>query len=277
MIRAVVVEDEPLARQYLCTLLEETGKVEVVGEADDGRAGLRLCAERAPDAAFLDIRIPGPDGLSLAGRLLTLARPPLVVFVTGFSGHAVAAFSVEAVDYLLKPIELGAVLEPVRRVSHRLAVGARIRRVGRRRARGSPRRQGRERGERQAPPPRRHRRGAAPAPAHLDPHRGRGIPDLLPAGDARALARRVALPADLPRRDRQHDRRGRSPGSGTGATNSGSWTAPARSRNPRGPGRPSWPTTSGPAVLADDRPRRFGPDFRPFGQSPPMRRRTALS
>jgi two-component system, LytTR family, response regulator LytT len=120
MIRAVVVEDEPLARRYLCTLLEETGKVEVVGEADDGRAGLRLCAERAPDAAFLDIRIPGPDGLSLAGRLLTLARPPLVVFVTGFSGHAVDAFRVEAVDYLLKPIEFGAVLETVRRLEHRL-------------------------------------------------------------------------------------------------------------------------------------------------------------
>jgi DNA-binding LytR/AlgR family response regulator len=114
------VEDEPLARQYLCTLLEETGKVEVVGKADDGRAGLRLCVERAPDAAFLDIRIPGPDGLSLAGRLLTLARPPLVVFVTGFSGHAVDAFRVEAVDYLLKPIEFGAVLETVRRLERRL-------------------------------------------------------------------------------------------------------------------------------------------------------------
>ena len=120
MIRAVVVEDEPLARQYLCTLLQETGKVEVVGEAADGRAGLRLCVERAPDAAFLDIRIPGPDGLSLAGRLLTLARPPLVVFVTGFSGHAVDAFRVEAVDYLLNPIEFGAVLETVRRLEHRL-------------------------------------------------------------------------------------------------------------------------------------------------------------
>jgi two-component system, LytTR family, response regulator LytT len=120
VIRAVVVEDEPLARQYLRTLLEETGKVEVVGEADDGRAGLRLCAEHAPDAAFLDIHIPGPDGLSLAGRLLTLAKPPLVVFVTGFSGHAVDAFRVEAVDYLLKPIEFGAILETVRRLEHRL-------------------------------------------------------------------------------------------------------------------------------------------------------------
>jgi DNA-binding LytR/AlgR family response regulator len=120
MMRVVVVEDEPLARQYLCTLLAGTGKVEVVGEAGDGRSGLRLCAERAPDAAFLDIRIPGPDGLSLAGKLLTLARPPLVVFVTGFAGHAVDAFRVEAVDYLLKPIEAGAVLEAVRRLEHRL-------------------------------------------------------------------------------------------------------------------------------------------------------------
>src|SRR5712671_754096 len=72
VIRAVVMEDEPLARQYLCTLLAQTGKVEVVGEADNGRAGLRLCAGCAPDVALLDIRIPGPDGLSLAGRLLTL-------------------------------------------------------------------------------------------------------------------------------------------------------------------------------------------------------------
>jgi two-component system response regulator LytT len=121
MIRAVIVEDEPLARQYLRTLLEETGKVDVVGEADDGRSGLRLCVECAPDAAFIDIRIPGPDGLSLASKLMTLARPPLVVFVTGFSGHAVDAFRVEAVDYLLKPIESGAVLEAVRRLGRRLA------------------------------------------------------------------------------------------------------------------------------------------------------------
>jgi DNA-binding LytR/AlgR family response regulator len=116
----VVVEDEPLALEYLRSLLAATGKVEVVGEAGDGRAGLRLCAELSPDAAFLDIRIPGPDGLTLAGKLMTLPRPPLVVFVTGYSGHAVDAFRVEAVDYLLKPIEAAAVLESVRRLGHRL-------------------------------------------------------------------------------------------------------------------------------------------------------------
>ncbi len=121
MIRAVVVEDEPLARQYLCSLLAQTAKVVVVGEAGDGRTGLRLCMEHTPDAAFLDIRIPGPDGLSMANSLLTLARPPMVVFVTGYAGHAIDAFRVEAVDYLLKPIEPGQVFEAVRRLEHRLA------------------------------------------------------------------------------------------------------------------------------------------------------------
>ena len=121
MIRVVVVEDEPLARRYLCTLLAQTAKVEVVGEAGDGRNGLRLCAEHAPDATFLDIRIPGPDGLSMANTLLTLPRPPLVVFVTGYAGHAIDAFRVEAVDYLLKPIEPGQVFEAIRRLEHRLS------------------------------------------------------------------------------------------------------------------------------------------------------------
>lgn len=122
MIRAVVVEDEPLALEYLCALLADTGKVEVVGQAGDGRAGLRLCEQCRPDAAFLDIRIPGPDGLSLAGRLLALPRPPLVVFVTGYEGHAVDAFRVEAADYLLKPIEPDQVLRTVRRLEHRLVL-----------------------------------------------------------------------------------------------------------------------------------------------------------
>ena len=121
MIRAIIVEDEPLAREYLRSLLAGTGRVEVVGEASDGAAGLKLCRELTPDAAFLDIEVPGADGLDLAGRLLTLPRPPLVVFVTGYSGHAVDAFRVEAVDYLLKPIDDEQMREAVRRLEDRLA------------------------------------------------------------------------------------------------------------------------------------------------------------
>ena len=62
-IRAVIVEDEPLAAQYLATLLDETLQVEVVGTATDTEAGLRLCAELRPDAVFLDINLPGKDGV----------------------------------------------------------------------------------------------------------------------------------------------------------------------------------------------------------------------
>ncbi|SIO46294.1 two component transcriptional regulator, LytTR family [Singulisphaera sp. GP187] len=120
MIRAVVVEDEPLARQYLKSLLEGTGRVQVVGEAGDGGSGLQLCRECTPDVAFLDIEMAGPDGLTVAGRLLALPCPPLVVFVTGYAGHAVDAFRVEAVDYLLKPIDPDLILESVRRLEHRL-------------------------------------------------------------------------------------------------------------------------------------------------------------
>jgi two-component system, LytTR family, response regulator LytT len=121
MIHAVVVEDEPLARRYLADLLTRTGRVEIVGEAEDARDGLRLCQRPGVDAAFLDIRLPGPDGLTLA-RALTRLSPntPLLVFVTGSADYAVAAFQVHAADYLLKPIEAKRVEEAVRHLEQRL-------------------------------------------------------------------------------------------------------------------------------------------------------------
>jgi DNA-binding NarL/FixJ family response regulator len=64
-IRAVIIEDEPLAAQYLAELLDDTYQVEVVGSATENEAGLRLCAELRPDAVFLDINLPGRDGISL--------------------------------------------------------------------------------------------------------------------------------------------------------------------------------------------------------------------
>jgi two-component system response regulator LytT len=120
MIRAVVVEDEPLARCYLVDLLTRTGRVEVIGEAEDARDGLRLCADSGVDAAFLDIRLPGPDGLTLGTTLARLPHAPLLVFVTGSADYAVAAFQVHAADYLLKPIEGKRVEEAVRHLEQRL-------------------------------------------------------------------------------------------------------------------------------------------------------------
>lgn len=122
MIRAVIVDDEPFARQYLRSLLEDgSGRVEIVGDAGDGAAGLKICRELEIDVVFLDIEMPGPDGLSIAERLLKLARPPLVVFVTGYAGHAVDAFRVEAVDYIVKPLDPEQLAETVRRLERRLA------------------------------------------------------------------------------------------------------------------------------------------------------------
>ena len=122
MIRALIVDDEPLARQYLKALLRQTGSVLVVGEAGDAASGLRACAELAPDAVFLDIRMPGPDGLRLAAQLTRQSSPspsPQIIFVTGHADRALDAIRVEAVDYLLKPLEQEAVAEAVRRLSVR--------------------------------------------------------------------------------------------------------------------------------------------------------------
>ena len=121
-IRTVIVEDEPLAAQYLATLLDDTCQVEVVATATDSEAGLRLCAELRPDAVFLDINLPGKDGLSLARQLAMLPQPPLLVFTTGMPGRAVDAFRLDAVDYLLKPLDPEQVAEAVNRLLTNLAI-----------------------------------------------------------------------------------------------------------------------------------------------------------
>jgi len=120
LIRAVIVEDEPLAARFLRALLHETGKVEVTGMAREGATGLLVCSEQAPDAAFLDVRMPGPDGLALAGHLRLLPNPPLIVFTTGHMDRAADAFRLDAVDYLLKPLDPAQVFEAVHRLQYRL-------------------------------------------------------------------------------------------------------------------------------------------------------------
>jgi DNA-binding LytR/AlgR family response regulator len=115
-IRAVIIEDEPLVARYLAELLDETCQVEVVGSAAEGEAGLRLCAELRPDAVFIDINLPGKDGVSLATQLAMLPQPPRLVFTTGNANRATDAFRLEAVDYLLKPLDPKQVTEAVNRL-----------------------------------------------------------------------------------------------------------------------------------------------------------------
>ena len=115
-IRAVIIEDEPLAAEYLAALLDDTCQVEVVGSATESEGGLRLCADLRPDAVFVDINLPGKDGVSLATQLAMLPQPPRLVFTTGNANRATDAFRLEAVDYLLKPLDPEQVSEAVNRL-----------------------------------------------------------------------------------------------------------------------------------------------------------------
>jgi two-component system LytT family response regulator len=113
MLRVMLVDDEPLARQALRQALVRMDGVEVVAEAADVRAAREAFARTAPSAVFLDIQMPREDGF---GFLNGLADPPKVVFVTAYSEHAVRAFEVEAVDYLLKPVRLQRLVSAVARL-----------------------------------------------------------------------------------------------------------------------------------------------------------------
>lgn len=114
MIRVVVVEDEPLARQHLVDMLAELPGIEVAAAVENGRAGLAAIAERRPDAVFLDIEMPGIKGIELM-HLLAEPRPALV-FVTAYPQHAVEAFAGGAVHYLLKPISRIGVAQAISRI-----------------------------------------------------------------------------------------------------------------------------------------------------------------
>jgi two-component system response regulator LytT len=119
-IRAFVVDDEQLPREELCFLLEQAGDVEVVGQAGDGVDALRLIGQLAPDLVFLDVQMPGLTGFEVARRLVEadVLRP--LVFVTAFDQYAVEAFSVNAVDYLLKPVDSARLEQTLERARKRL-------------------------------------------------------------------------------------------------------------------------------------------------------------
>jgi two-component system, LytTR family, response regulator len=107
VIRALIVDDEPLARERVRTLLAAHADVDVVGEAGDGPAALQACDDARPDVVFLDIQMPGLSGLEVADAWRTECRHalPVIVFVTAFDQFAVDAFRLHALDYLTKPID----------------------------------------------------------------------------------------------------------------------------------------------------------------------------
>ncbi|PXF30520.1 hypothetical protein WH50_14915 [Pokkaliibacter plantistimulans] len=114
MIRALIVDDEPLAREELAALLGEAGSVEVVGEAGNGKDALLQAKATQPDVIFLDVDMPGLNGLDVSSLL---ADPrPLLVFVTAHQEYALTAFEQEALDYLLKPVNPERLARTLKRI-----------------------------------------------------------------------------------------------------------------------------------------------------------------
>jgi two-component system LytT family response regulator/two-component system response regulator LytT len=120
-LRAVVVDDEQLAREDLCFLLEQLGGIDVVGQAGNGLEGLTMIETMAPDVVFLDVQMPGMSGFEVARQMLEKESPSQVVFVTAYDQYAIEAFEVNAVDYLLKPIEQARLEQALHRVARRIS------------------------------------------------------------------------------------------------------------------------------------------------------------
>jgi len=118
-IRTILVDDEPLATQGLRLRLEAHEDVEIIDTCTNGREAIRSIKTHKPDLVFLDIQMPGFDGFSVVQGLMEV-EPPLFVFVTAYSDHAIRAFEAQATDYLMKPVEEARLADTLDRVRQRL-------------------------------------------------------------------------------------------------------------------------------------------------------------
>ncbi len=116
-LRALLVDDERLARKRLAALLAAHPQVAIVGEADGFEAALAMAEDLRPDVVFLDVEMPPANGLALVTRLPKQPAPPAVVFVTAHESFAVEAFAVSAFDYLLKPVHPDRLAMTLRRLA----------------------------------------------------------------------------------------------------------------------------------------------------------------
>src|SRR5215468_3447321 len=130
-IRALVVDDEPLARSNVLHLLRGNPEVEILGECESAAAALEAIRDQKPDLVFLDVRMPEYDGFDIL-EMLGCDAPPAVIFVTAYDQYALKAFDTGALDYLLKPFNnarFARALDRAReRIAHRRGAPARIER-----------------------------------------------------------------------------------------------------------------------------------------------------
>jgi two-component system LytT family response regulator len=118
-IRVLIVDDEPLARKRLRELLKDDHEIAIIGECANGAETISATRELAPELIFLDVQMPGIDGLAVS-ETFDGKQSPLVIFVTAFEQYAVRAFDVQAVDYLLKPFDRARFTQAMRRAKERL-------------------------------------------------------------------------------------------------------------------------------------------------------------
>ena len=116
-MKLLIVDDEPLARTRLRSLLTEIEGCEVVGEAANGQQALELVEHVTPDLLLLDIEMPGTDGIETASKLQKLSHPPAIIFTTAYDQHALDAFQAGGQAYLLKPVNRQELKETIHRVS----------------------------------------------------------------------------------------------------------------------------------------------------------------
>src|SRR5689334_2298133 len=121
-LRAVLVDDEQLARDELGFLLGQLGGVEVIGQAGNGVEALSTINKLQPDVVFLDVQMPGLTGFEVARRMLDSDTGSQIIFVTAYDQHAIEAFEVNAVDYLLKPVDQARLEQAVQRARRRIEV-----------------------------------------------------------------------------------------------------------------------------------------------------------
>src|SRR5689334_5566257 len=119
-MRVIIADDEPVAVERLQLALSCVPEVELVGIAKSGREALTLIKERQPDVAILDIQMPAQNGFGVLAALRPTDKIPEVIFVTAFENHALKAFEINAVDYLLKPVPFERLRDAVRRAKERL-------------------------------------------------------------------------------------------------------------------------------------------------------------
>lgn len=118
-MRILIVDDEPLACARLAALLADCAGVTVVGSVGDGESALTAITQQQPDVLLLDINMPGLNGTALATQLVGQARPQ-IIFCTAYETHALQAFELGAVDYLLKPVRLERLRDALQRAERRL-------------------------------------------------------------------------------------------------------------------------------------------------------------